>query len=317
VERAYPADLAEAALHVFLGWFGPHYARSTSLDGIDSDGSIGSARVNVGRRWSLAVSLVNTLAPETDIKWEAERAAIEARLDAEPEPVAVWVPRGARPPSQEPGLSDLVAAIQEARTLDDGRREMRRPVTLYLRRTGTTGSVITVLGGLSGHWAQFTNRVPGSFQLNSLELFRLPAAPEDREALAERIVLAAGQPLADENQEIRAEDAWTVTTIGGGRSVVIGTPVAESDEQAAGLRRNLRKQLRDVRAKAGGPGEAKALVILGTATYAEEEKLSWVLRGMDPTLYSGYDILAVIADGVVRTVLQPNRGALPWDAPLG
>ena len=62
--------------------------------------------------------------------------------------------------------------------------------------------------------------------------------------------------------------------------------------------------------------DSKALVVLGTATYAEEEKLSWALRGMDPTLYSGYDIIAIVADGVVKTLLQPGRGSLPWDAPL-
>jgi hypothetical protein len=37
---------------------------------------------------------------------------------------------------------------------------------------------------------------------------------------------------------------------------------------------------------------------------------------MDPTLYAGFDILAVIADGVVKPILQPGRSVLPWDAPL-
>ncbi len=56
--------------------------------------------------------------------------------------------------------------------------------------------------------------------------------------------------------------------------------------------------------------------MLGAATYAEEEKLSLSLRGMDPTLYAAYDILAVVADGVIKTILQPRRQTLPWDAPL-
>ena len=38
---------------------------------------------------------------------------------------------------------------------------------------------------------------------------------------------------------------------------------------------------------------------------------------MDPSLFAGYDILVVVADGVVKPVLQPQRQTLPWDAPLG
>jgi hypothetical protein len=56
---------------------------------------------------------------------------------------------------------------------------------------------------------------------------------------------------------------------------------------------------------------------MGATTYAEEEKLSWALRGMDPTLYSGYDILAVLADGMLKPLLEPARQTLPWDAPVG
>ena len=37
---------------------------------------------------------------------------------------------------------------------------------------------------------------------------------------------------------------------------------------------------------------------------------------MDPALYSGYDIIAIVADGVTKTLLQPGRGSLPWDAPV-
>ena len=65
------------------------------------------------------------------------------------------------------------------------------------------------------------------------------------------------------------------------------------------------------------PADARALVVLGASTYAEEEKLSLSLRGMDPSLYAGYDILAVVADGVIKTIMQPQRQTLPWDAPPG
>ncbi|MCA9829512.1 MAG: hypothetical protein R3B97_17145 [Dehalococcoidia bacterium] len=312
---AYPADLAQAGLRIFLSWFGPHYARSVTVDSLQSDGDTAVAGLTVGRRWSMQALVANTLGLDATIDWEVARAAIESRLDAECAGTVLWVPRGAWPPSAEPGLSELVLAVEEARTLEDGRREMHRPVTLHLRRVGTTGSVITVLGGLSGHWAQFTNRVPGTFQLNSHELFRLPDAREDREALSERIVLAASQPTIDESQAIPAEDCWTVTHIEDGPSCVVGTPAPDNDEQSSVLRRNLRRLLKTLQAVPPS-GEARALIILGAATYAAEEKLSWALRGMDPGLYAGFDLVVVIADGVVKTLLLPGRGALPWDAPL-
>lgn len=316
-EPTYPADPAEAGLRLFLGWFGPHYARSVSVVSASSDGSMLTAEVSVGRRWTLTVTVLNTLAADADLDWEATRAAIEQRLDGEGRPVALWAPRGATLPATEPGLSELVLSLSGARALEDGRLELRRPVRLYFRRVDTTGSVVTALGGLAAHWAQFTNRVPGTFQLNSVELLRLPSSSQEREELAERIVLAAQQPDIEETHVIPAEDTWTANDIGSGQACVLGTPAPENDEWSASLRRNLRRLLKEAAPGLARPAEARALVVLGAATYAEEEKLSWALRGMDPTLYAGYDILTVIADGVVKPILQPGRNTLPWDAPLG
>ena len=272
------------------------------------------ATLSVGRRWDVAVTLLNTLAPEATLAFEAERAVVERRLDTEGRAIALWLPRGASLPVEEPFLSQFMLAVAAARALPDGRLEVCRLVSLYLRRTSTTGSVITILGGLSAHWAQFTNRLPGSFQLNSTELSRLPASQEERDALTERIVLAAGQPDVDDTQVVRAEEAWTANDLGAGRSCVLGSPAVESEEQSATLRRNLRRLLRQA-VREGAPA-ARVLVVLGASTYAEEEKLTWALRGMDPTLYAGYDIIAVLADGLVKPLLEPVRGTLPWDAPL-
>ncbi|MCC7089341.1 MAG: hypothetical protein FIB00_13555 [Chloroflexi bacterium] len=316
-EYSYPADPAEAALRLFLGWFGPHYARSVAVSSANSDGATLTADVSVGRKWSLAVTVLNTLAADANLEWEAARAAVEQRLDTEGRPVALWAPRGARLPASEPGLSELVLALSEANTIDGGRLEVRRPVKLYFRRADTTGSVVTAVGGLAAHWAQFTNRVPGSFQLNSAELLRLPASKEERDELAERIVLAAQQPDIDETHVIPAEDVWTANELGAGQACVLGTPAPENDEWSSSLRRNLRRLLKEAVPGLSRPADSRALVVLGAATYADEEKLSWALRGMDPTLYGGYDILAVIADGLLKPILQPYRQTLPWDAPLG
>jgi len=314
--RTYPADPADAALRIFLQWFGRRYARSARAHDLQSDDAVTRGAITVGRRWELGFALVNTLAADASLEFEAARSAIEQRLDESGRSVALWAPRGAPLPTGDEALAQLLGSVQEARAIDDGRLEVRRPVETFLRRTSTTGSVVTILGGLQPHWAQFTNRVPGSFQLNSMQLFRLPSSEEEREELAEQIVLAAQQPEIDDGTVVPAVDAWSANDLEEGGSCVLGTPSPEDDEHSASLRRNLRKQLKFVSPVLAGDPAARALILLGASTYAQEEKLSWAIRGMDPTLYSGFDFIIVIADGLAMPLLEPPAGALPWDAPL-
>ena len=316
-DRVYPSDPGEAALLLFLDWFGHRYARSARVTERSPEGeALRSARVQVGRRWEIACTLVNSVHADADLPFEAARAAVEQRLDLEGLPYALWLPRGAGLPAGEPGLSQLALAAGEALPVDGDRLEVRTAVRLHLRRTSMDGSVVTVLGGLAPLWAQFTNRVAGSFQLNARELHRLPEDEEERTALIERVVLAAGQPDVDDSVVIPADDVWTANRLPGDRAYVIGSPVAEGDEASAALRRSLRKLLREAQGLPAAPADARTLVILAAATELAGEKVSLTLRGMDPTLYSGYDLIAVVADGQVRVVLEPRAGALPWDAPL-
>lgn len=315
-ERTYPADPADAALRLFLRWFGALYARSIAVQSRDSAEALLHGVAEVGKRWRLAFTVIDTLAPDTDFRFETARTAVERRLDAEGRSIALWVPRGATLPDAEPGLSKVILSLNAANRLDDGRLELRRPVDLYLRRTSTVGSVMSILGGLANQWSHFTNRVPGSFQLNAEELNRLPASDSERDDLIERIVLAAQQPEADEQQVVLTDDVWTANDLEEGGSCVLGTPKPETDDWSSGLRRNLRNALRDSREFQPGSVEGSALIVVGAATYAEDEKLSWTLRGMDPRLYSGYDIVVVVVDGLVKPLLLPPRQTLPWDAPV-
>lgn len=315
-EHSYPSQLSSLGVELFLRWMGSYYARTTSVVESQLTDGLLTGVASVGRRWSLAFSVLDTVAALSTPEFERERSALERRLDDDGRSIALWAPRAAPLPSREPASSALIADLDRARPLDDGRLEAPRPVTIHLRRVGTTGSVINVVGGLAGHWAQFTNKVPGTFQLDSRDLHRLPHSEDMRVGLANVIVQAAAQPTVDDGLEIRAEDCWTVNDLGTGRSYVVGLPAQESDEASAALRRELRRLLR----RAGEQttrADARALIVLGVSTYATDEKLSWALRGMDPRLYSGFDIVVVVTDGLVKPVLQPPRSVLPWDAPLG
>ncbi len=319
-DRSYPADPATVALSLFREWHGQRYARSTRVSDELADGeSYATARLQIGRRWEIACMLINSVQGDATLPFEAARAAVEQRLDLEGLPYALWLPRGAELPTGEPALSELALAVHEAREVEGDRLEVRRPAALYLRRTSMDGSVVTVLGGLAPLWAQFTNRVAGSFQLNAQQLHRLPESEEERSELVERVVLAAGQPDVDDSCVIPTEDVWTANRLRGDTpaACVVGSPVPEGDEASSSLRRSLRKTLREAQAglASGEAVDARALVILAAATELANEKVSWSLRGMDPTLYSGYDIIAVVADGQVKVVLDSRAGALPWDAP--
>ena len=310
----YPGDCPEAGLRLFRSWLGSRYARATKPIHWESDGAVGLGVLEIARRWTLQISVVNTLKPDTDPEWEAARGALEAQLDRRGLNLAVFVPRNAPIPGGEPGLSEFADAALSATPSSENRLEINRPVSLRLRRTAADGSVVTAIGGLSSQWARFTERVSGTFQLNSAALFRMPADEAKRDAMIEDIVASSSAAEVDAGVSVTAVDAWTAVPFEEGQSIVLGTPRPENDEWSASLRRNSRKLLRVAREQLEEGHTAYALVILGAATYADEERLSWVLRGMDPSHYSGYGIVSVIADGMVKTILEPPAGSLPWEA---
>lgn len=316
-ERSYPAPLWEAALAHGTRWLGSRYARSVSIQRtVARTEELAIAELIVGRRWTLSMAVLNLAASEANYRSELARAALERRLDEWGLSRIVWVPRAAPLPYDEPDLSAFVVAVEDAAPVDEGRFEARLPVELALRRIDTAGSVVTIVGGLSDSWAQFTNRVPGSFHLDARALHRLSADPQVREELVERIVLASQQPEVNEGVTVPALDCWTVTPSESSRSFVVISPEEPSDELSARQRRTLRRLLAEVKDLATAPGDARALTVLTVSTYAEGERVSWALRGIDPALYAGFDLVIVIADGVAKPALEPPRGTLPWDVPL-
>ena len=315
--RTYPSEPAKTALQLFRQWFGLRFARSSRIGDAAESGHLLRATIEVGRQWALATTVVDALSFESTPEFESARAVVEHRLDHAGLQVALWLPKEAPLPVQEPSLSEQLAlAIQGADVLEDGRLELRMPVTMNMRRTSSEGSVVTAVGGLSSLWAEFTNRVPGTFYLDARSLSRLTANEDERKQLVDRIADRAGLPDVDDWVDIDSEQAWSANTLEEGGSSVMGSPAPEDDEHSAGLRRHLRSVLRAAKEQGDGSSDGTALVLVGSATYAAEEKLSWALRGMDPGLYAGYDIVTVIADGLVRPIMEPAMGALPWDVQL-
>ena len=53
------------------------------------------------------------------------------------------------------------------------------------------------------------------------------------------------------------------------------------------------------------------LEALGYYARMEDETVTTSLRGFDPTLYSGIDVICLVADGLVRPLIQSPASALP------
>lgn len=223
--------------------------------------------------------------------------------------MALWVPAGADLPADEPAFSEFVALARQS-AVKLGPRERSHvafPATLLLRKNADTGGVISVTGGLNPHWARFTDRVRGQFDLDSTQLHRLPESEEHLERLLDAVVELSQTLEAGRVGAIETIDAWTIQRLSGDTGVaILGVPPAQAADTGLAVRRNMKRALTAV---APGLREARADVralFLG-APYAriEGEGATTALRGYDPMLYSGIDFICLVADGIVKPLIQP------------
>ena len=78
------------------------------------------------------------------------------------------------------------------------------------------------------------------------------------------------------------------------------------------MRRNFRRILAGAGPLREAKGRARALVVLGYYARIEQEGATVAMRGFEPALYSGIDFVCLVADGVVKPLIQPPDGLLPW-----
>ena len=174
------------ALHLFLRWLNVARDRPFRITAERGSGAVATD----GSR-SLAIEVRPLLGPVEDADWLAARDRLEQQIaDAVPAPVAVWVPAGADLPAGEPQASAFVEHVRQAAVKlgPHERAHVPLPITLFLRKTVDSGSVVSVLGGLNPHWARFTERVRGTFDMDSTRLHRLPESSEHLETLIETVI---------------------------------------------------------------------------------------------------------------------------------
>jgi hypothetical protein len=309
-------DTYAAALVV--EWFGEKTGReftlseSASTSAMGGDAPVYIAESSEGR---LALAIARLWEPDTDPAAEAARRSMEARLSAgDARPHVLWAPPRASVPAEDPQASDFVMRVEHAAaTLTAGERgEVELPVAIQLAKMRDEGGYASVIGGLSRWWTLITERVDGTFHVNSAQMRRAPQSPALRERLIERIGELSKPLSAGDAIEFDATEAWTVQRLAreplGERGFAIAqAPPGVDPADGTLMRRIVRKRLKEANAALEGvDADVKGVGLLAIYEYAEHENVGSFVKSLDPGLFARLGLVAAVVDGEVRPVFMPR-----------
>jgi len=304
----------EYATRLFLHWLNERYRREFKPAPSDD----GAWRASDPEAGDLAIA--TALLYEGDDAWFERAAELEQRLnDTRPGSYLLWVPPGGKLPDGEPDESEWVRrVVLGASKLASGRNgEVRLPVRMALGKVRDEGGYASVTGGLGRHWPDISQRLNGSFYLDSRGLNRLGRNDEEREQLFDHIgLLSQGLKLGDV-VEFEHEDAWNIQRLPRGAAgedmedgwAIAGCPPGFEPFDGGATRRLLRRHLAEANEKLRGmQGTSRVIVLAGAFDYIEGEIAGSSLRGFDPTLAAAFDVIALVSDAEVKA-LRLARGA--------
>ncbi|HUF53594.1 MAG TPA: hypothetical protein VMR52_07455 [Dehalococcoidia bacterium] len=304
--------MPDATLDLFLYWLRETFGRGFTAP--DHHSAVTIARDG---DYSIAIA-ARSLVSHDDAKWVAVRARLEEQIaDGVPARIALWVPAGATLPAEEPAASEFADRVRQA-ALKLGPHErsyVPLPAVMRLRKNSSEGGVVSATGGLNPHWASFTGRVQGAYDLDSTAVHRLPESEGHLEKLLDRVVETAREMDEGEVREIETIDAWTVQRLSGDSGcTIIGLPVDATNDLGLAVRRNFRRFLLDAAPLLrDAEADLRALLVTGHYPRVEMEGATTALRGYDPTSYSGLDFICLVTDGLVKPLIQPPDHLLPWE----
>ena len=295
-----------------LTWIGARLAADalSSHHAIDAeyDAPAAAATQTAFRAGGLdGVVAVSPLFPiEADGETMRRKAELEERLHAYgARDLVLWAPPGARlPDDADATAGQVVAAASELP--EGGRGEVAFAVKVGIRKTGADGSYMSVLGGLSHHWAKFTTQVMGEYQLDSTAIHRLPEDPEKITQLVDFLVLVAnGLRKAGATTTVNSEDVWTIQRIPGLEEPIVVAAAPDAMVDGRAVRRLMRRGLREAGAEIDPGAQVRVHVLVGLVSQLETETATIALRGMDAMLVGGWDFIGLGADGQLRPLLGP------------
>ena len=308
------ARLAALASAMVTRWLMEH-GFAVSGGGTTAGGPVPLARLTVGGR-ALCLAVVPLFEDAAEGEPGRRRVDLEHQLSAAGAgAVTLWVPPDATIPDEEHEAACERVAAAVAELAPDARGEVTFPVELELRKNSDEGKYMSVVGGLSPHWARFTDRVFGFYQLDSSAIHRLPEDPDKVTQLIDFTVLVAnGIRKAGGRAAVKAEDAWTVQRLDGlGEPVVVAAAGGGAADGTA-VRRTLRAGLAAahaaIEAQPAAEREGRAVAFVGMYRSMEEESASAALRSVDPSLFAGLDFACLLADGQLKLLLGPRPGSI-------
>ncbi len=302
----------DICLELFLGWLAEAHGRQFEVEHRPF-GEL-TARCSDGQR-TMAVEVRPLLDPSEPQVWQSYRHELEEEISKGlAGAFALWLPPGADIPAGAEYAGGFVQQVRQAAlALEPGQRgQLSLPVKLHLRKSSDQGSLMSVVGSLDAYWVSMSERMTGSFDLDSTAIHRLPESEEKQQELIDRICAEAGRiERRGHWQSIDAADAWTIQRLRQGQGlIIVGAPPELTSDLGIGVRRNLRRILSDASPRLASAGtDLTALVILGTYQYADQENVSTALRGFDPGLYTAIDFICLAVDGSLKPITQPVIGS--------
>ncbi len=254
-----------------------------------------------------ACPLYDLPALQADGAMLARKVELEERLHAYgARDVALWTPPGAALPDDADNAAGLVA--DAARELDFGARgEVTFKVDVAVRKTGSEGSYMSVLGGLSQQWARFTNQVMGEYQLDSSNIHRLPEEEQQITQMVDFLVLVANGIRKDGvATTVKGEDTWRIQRLDGIEEPIVICAPPTSVVDGRTVRRLMRRSLREAEEAIGGASGFRIASMITLANSLDRELVTTALRGIDPMILAGWDYMPLLVDGQSRSLLEPS-----------
>ncbi len=306
---------------LLVDWFGGKTDRAYTLSAA-AGATSGAPTTNVpvfvaeSPQGRLAIAIARLWEPESDPAAEETRQFMEERLSGGlvRGPFLLWSPPRAAVPAEEPLASDFVQRVQQAAApLTPGARgEVELSIAVQMAKMRDEGGYASVIGGLSRWWTLITERVNGTFHVNSSQMRRAPQSSGLREKLIERIGELAKPMTVGDAIEFDTIEAWTVQRLPREPLGETGFAIAQAPpkiDPADGtlMRRLVRKRLKDANAALEGvEADVKGVGLFAIYEYAEHENVGSFVKSLDPGLFAKLGLVAAIVDGEVRPVFMPR-----------
>jgi hypothetical protein len=202
---------------------------------------------------------------------------------------------------------------QGAAPLTPGARgEAELPIALQMAKTRDEGGYASVIGGLSRWWTMITERVNGTFSVNSSQMRRAPQSSVARERIIDRIGELAKTMNVGDALEFDTVEAWTAQRLPREPLGETGFAIAQAPpniDPADGtlMRRLVRKRLKDANAALDAvDATIKGVGLLAIYDYAEHENVGSFVKSLDPSLFAKLNVVAALVDGEVRPIFMPR-----------